>query len=49
MSRGGAAINKPWPCKPWYSEYLWGLCFFCEVWLSFHTAARAQAIPAVVP
>lgn len=25
-------------------EYLWGLCFFCEVWLNFHTAARAQAI-----
>lgn len=45
MSSGGAAIiDKPWPCKPRYSEYLWGLCFFCEVLLSFHTAARVQAI-----
>lgn len=45
MTSGGAAIiDKPWPCKPRYSEYLWSLCFFCELLLNFHTAARAQAV-----
>lgn len=43
-SEGAAIIDKPCPCKPRYNEYLWGLSFFCEVLLSFHTAARAQAI-----